>query len=1483
MRKHVGVAILVAIAIAAPVRAHAADDWAPLFTTPFRQQIVNNVGTQSTPPTDTSATVLSVEGLNVGDLIMVRGQDLNDYLVRVVAITPQGTVPTSYAVAWDQPVPAHTAPNSIIRSSVSADPADMCPESLCLSTLVAPKQSAADSFGNVYVIDSINERVVVVDKHGSILWTLGGHARIYDDSQLTINPNPALDGDGNPLPFLVDQWGNACDNTPAPDWPTAGHEAWECPNDIQKLLGRFNDPLGIDVSEDGNTLIVSDRYNHRIQVLTRDDTNGIIVATPVHEGVSAPKFRGFALGGYGLAVGQMRNPTGVGFNRTTGQVIVSDLGDQQVDGNQRIEIFTPTGVDQYSVTAFGHAGPETPSSATDINFWDADDVKVDNSHNSATAGRIVVADTDNHRIQVFDPAGHYLFTAGSQQGALKGQFDTPAGVGIDDEGNIYVADTHNSRIQVLNPSVDGTTYTFGLEFGTEEGGGTPGLLPLLSPTGTAFTLGHLIITEQGGNRLQVVGRTSMEIASLTTTQTSLRVQQSGGDTLDGYIVIRNTGATALTDVTVAPPLASHQGQYLVPPTAASSTLAPAGSPDHSDTLTFHFRFQVTNTAATTLQFTVTASAFAGPVHVTASHPPFDTGLTVDPPAGPALLVGTVVLSTPRASNVAGVGDTITVTVPLTNIGNVQLSKVTTVLTPSAPDLLSAPTTSNTTIEPFAAGDTRNVTFSYVTQKTGVVTFTANVTAPDLPPDVTQPLRAGNEPSVTIVSDVTPPVISVGLTPSPNPLSLDGKHWYNGAPRTIDDHGHTVLTYPTIEVSATDDGLKALHWSMVTTSSQQQSDQSGTCSYANPSSVLPSMCVSNGANSLTWTRTLTAMQKRIVVAFWAEDQTGNGLPSDSALDPLQCLGMPSSASTITIGPITCVQVYVDTDAPTIIENAVTFTADNSAVHIGLTGGDPFSGSGVASMTSPQVFVRAPNGFAGDLVLSAEGASIVGEVTITDFAGNSATFSVPLPGRPTVRIDRTPPEAFNRVDPGALGKRCWTTINNQPASYFCTNKVYGTDNLPGFTTAAFAPVAVSRTKWADGKANADDDDDDPTNWDGDDAELHTYTFSDAYTPATGTTPEQNPNHVTLVEKVRQDGQEARVRVVSFQYQIGSDPSTVKPIVYPDRAYKKYEWSIDNDGDADDGLRMLNQKFELGHGQSYISVEAKFDSKKNITSIRRRGAGTSPLDVTAVGLILLRMRTTSDALVIDWDVNDPVPLPDIAAPVLTVPAPIVTEATSALGTMVAFNVTAFDGHDGLTPAFCTPISGSQFPLGTTTVSCNATDIAGNVGQKTFTVTVRDTTKPVLHGLADVTVTANQLGGAIVTFSVTAADTVDTSVSVTCTVASGSLFRVGTTLVACAGADDSGNVAMGTFHVTVKDTAAPLLTLPPNTPITVSTSSPSGANVTFTATAVDVVDGVRPVTCSPASGSKFKIGTTIVTCSASDLSGNTSTGTFSVVVKRN
>jgi len=79
------------------------------------------------------------------------------------------------------------------------------------------------------------------------------------------------------------------------------------------------------------------------------------------------------------------------------------------------------------------------------------------------------------------------------------------------------------------------------------------------------------------------------------------------------------------------------------------------------------------------------------------------------------------------------------------------------------------------------------------------------------------------------------------------------------------------------------------------------------------------------------------------------------------------------------------------------------------------------------------------------------------------------------------------------------------------------------------------------------------------------------------------------------------------------------------------------------------------------------------------------------------------------------------DVTPPVLTSPAGITVDADSTSGAVVPYVATANDAVDGAVTPNCTPASGSTFPVGDTTVTCTATDAAGNVASASFTVTVR------------------------------------------------------------------------------------------------------------------------------------------------------------------
>jgi hypothetical protein len=109
-----------------------------------------------------------------------------------------------------------------------------------------------------------------------------------------------------------------------------------------------------------------------------------------------------------------------------------------------------------------------------------------------------------------------------------------------------------------------------------------------------------------------------------------------------------------------------------------------------------------------------------------------------------------------------------------------------------------------------------------------------------------------------------------------------------------------------------------------------------------------------------------------------------------------------------------------------------------------------------------------------------------------------------------------------------------------------------------------------------------------------------------------------------------------------------------------------------------------------------------------------------------------------------------------------------------------------------------------------------------------------------------------------------------VSCTPASGATFAIGTTTVTCTAQDpdDLNSPVSATFTVTVTALDTDLALSPP-ADITVPATSPAGAVVTYTTpTAVDEA-GDSPaatVSCTPASGATFAIGTTTVTCTAQD-----------------
>jgi hypothetical protein len=255
------------------------------------------------------------------------------------------------------------------------------------------------------------------------------------------------------------------------------------------------------------------------------------------------------------------------------------------------------------------------------------------------------------------------------------------------------------------------------------------------------------------------------------------------------------------------------------------------------------------------------------------------------------------------------------------------------------------------------------------------------------------------------------------------------------------------------------------------------------------------------------------------------------------------------------------------------------------------------------------------------------------------------------------------------------------------------------------------------------------------------------------------------------------------------------------------------------------------------------------------------------------------TFDLTTADFTVN-------VVPPPNTPPGVSVTGVTGGaiyeIGSVPAASCSVYDAEDGtktVSPVVG-PVTGllAAYGLGSQEVTCSYTDSGGLTTTASATYEIVDTYAPSLILPSDITKEAAGAFGAAVTYTVTASDAGDPAPVLSCSPTSGSTFPFGTTAVNCSATDAASNTASGNFNVTVQDKTSPIVTVPSD--ITAEATGPSGAAVSFSASASDLVDGLVAVSCLPASGSTFALGTTLVTCSATDIHNNTGTESFNITV---
>ena len=197
----------------------------------------------------------------------------------------------------------------------------------------------------------------------------------------------------------------------------------------------------------------------------------------------------------------------------------------------------------------------------------------------------------------------------------------------------------------------------------------------------------------------------------------------------------------------------------------------------------------------------------------------------------------------------------------------------------------------------------------------------------------------------------------------------------------------------------------------------------------------------------------------------------------------------------------------------------------------------------------------------------------------------------------------------------------------------------------------------------------------------------------------------------------------------------------------------------------------------------------------------------------------------------------------------------------------------------------SGASFPVGINVVTYTATDASGMTSVCSFTVTVVDNEYPVITGCPSNITVSNDAGvcGANVNWTIPTA-TDNCTFTFTSSHNSGDLFPIGTTTVTYTAEDLYGNITTCAFDVTVNDTEPPVVTCPADITVTAGAGS-CDANITIPLPVFDDNCGLASIendfnNTADASG-VYPMGTTAVTFTVIDNSGNSATCSFNVTVQ--
>ncbi|XP_072017164.1 hyalin-like [Amphiura filiformis] len=196
-----------------------------------------------------------------------------------------------------------------------------------------------------------------------------------------------------------------------------------------------------------------------------------------------------------------------------------------------------------------------------------------------------------------------------------------------------------------------------------------------------------------------------------------------------------------------------------------------------------------------------------------------------------------------------------------------------------------------------------------------------------------------------------------------------------------------------------------------------------------------------------------------------------------------------------------------------------------------------------------------------------------------------------------------------------------------------------------------------------------------------------------------------------------------------------------------------------------------------------------------------------------------------------------------------------------------------------------GAQFPIGRTSVRYEFTDTSGNSATCVFTVEVRDTSPPVIHGCPsniETNVELGETGTYVYWVEPSASDNYELVSTQRSHSPLQNRFEVGVTTVTYTFIDTFGNTASCEFSITVatEDSVPPEITRCPSNIKRTIELGPPVATVTWEEPSTTDLSGLPEMTRSHQPGTGFPIGLTSVMYMFTDSSNNAVSCSFSITI---